>query len=275
MIYLVYGAAAAVLTFVFCRKQGQPKWWAGLALIFPLAVVPMMVRAKMKRRTLFVTLLVVSFLSVLAAEAFLYVGRKANSRESVPPIIKKVTQLNQDVKQTTIDIYKASGKLHSISMVQSRITDIKSSIQVIENLRELVERNHAAIGTLMEFITDHQAYFHRKNLSWVLNIKAFYSDYYVVQHRNSQAQYLSAFEVLLKYTFENFQNIMELKSQRHMKSYDAYYLRYRRAADAYNRFNRKRIAFQKDFALTYPEVRPFLPGSHHQEPFRFWDEFQF
>ncbi len=64
-------------------------------------------------------------------------------------------------------------------------------------------------------------------------------------------------------------------SKQHMMTYDAYYMRYRRAADSFNRFNRKRIAFQNQFVESHPEVKPFLPGSHHHEPFKFWDKFQF
>ena len=142
-------------------------------------------------------------------------------------------------------------------------------------MRELVDKNHQAIDNLIMFIDEHQTFFYRKKLEWILSIKEFYSNQFVVQHHKSQAQYLAAFEVVLKYTFKNFNNIMELKSQQHMKSYDVYYMRYRRAADAHNRFNRKRIAFQKEFTQAHPEVKPFLPGSHHHEPFKFWDKFDF
>ncbi len=68
---------------------------------------------------------------------------------------------------------------------------------------------------------------------------------------------------------------MEFKSEQHRQSYNAYYILYRRAADKYNRFNRKLVSFQNEFVESHPEVSPFLPGSHQLESFKFWDKFSF
>ena len=218
----------------------------------------------------------VIFSMVLAGGIFFYISdRKKITQDNVPPIVKQMIALNEDIKKSTIDIYNASGKLDSISMVQSRITDIKSTIELIGNLRQKVEENQKAIDGLIRFIEDHADFVHRKNLSWVFAIKKFYTDHHVIQHHKSRINYLATFEMLLKYTYDNFKNIMELKSQRHMRSYDIYYMRYRRAADSHNRFNKKRIAFQGAFIEEHPEVNPFLPGAHHLGPFKFWDKFSF
>ncbi len=37
----------------------------------------------------------------------------------------------------------------------------------------------------------------------------------------------------------------------------------RPAADNHNRDSKKLIGFQTDFMEVYPEVRPFLPDTHH------------
>lgn len=216
------------------------------------------------------------FSAVLGAVIFLYVSKTRKPPEdNLPPIIKQVIKLNDNIKKTTIDLYNASGRLDSISMVQSRITDIKSAIDLIGQLREMVKKNQQEIDDLVGFIQDHEPFFNRKNLAWMFAVKDFYSSENVISHQKSQTGYLASFETLLQYTHDNFENIMEHKSQQHMKNYDVYYLRYRRAADLHNRSNRKRIAFQKQFIEEYPEVSPFIPGSHHFEPFKFWDKFSF
>lgn len=275
IIYLIVAILGAVITFLFCRKHHQPVFWPAVCVALPPAAAFLIFKTKLEKSKLFAAVIAGLFVAGIGAEAALLLTKSTEEEETTPPIIKKVEELNEDIKKATIDIYNASGKLHSISMVQSRITDIKSSIATIEKLRDLEKKNQEAIDNLLEFIDEHQAFFLRKQMDWIFSIQLFYSDYYVVQHHKSRDQYLAAFEVLLKYTYDNFENIMDKKSAQHQQSYNVYYMRYRRAADAHNRFNRKRITFQKNFMKEHPEVKPFLPGSHHHEPFKFWDKFQF
>jgi len=75
----------------------------------------------------------------------------------------------------------------------------------------------------------------------------------------------------LKYTHVNFYNITEYKTREHLKNYDEYYLRYRRAVDAHNRFNVKRIEFQNSFLKKHPDIKPYLPGERQTETFRLWE----
>ncbi len=231
---------------------------------------------KKTRKVSLVLIFFMTFSMVLGGEIFLYLSKKeVPKQDRTPPIIKKVIQLNENVKKCTIDLFNASAKLDSLGMVQSRITDIKSALKLIEELKQLVEVNQSAIDTLIQFTDAHQAFLSRKKLSWILAIKDFYTHHHITQHQKSRNHFLAAFDSFLTYTDTNFENIMTLKSQKHMKNYDAYYLRYRSAADSHNRFNKKRISFQVQFIEEHPEVKPFLPGSHHLKPFRFWDKFSF
>lgn len=276
VIYLPFIIILTALIFMECRKKGQKKWWAAIVFLCPPVSGFVLSKTRTQNKIIFIVLPLILLSMVLGAEWMLYSHRQSlNAEDNTPPILKKMLELNEDVKQTTIEIYNASGKLDSISMVQSRITDIKSSIETIAKMRDLVDQNQQAIDRLVEFTQEHEIYFYRKNLDWIFSIRNFYNDPNVINHHQSRSNYLAAYETLMTYTYENFNNIMELKSQRHMKSYDAYYMRYRRAADSHNRFNRKRIAFQNEFIEKFPEVKPFLPGSHHLEPFKFWDKFSF
>lgn len=207
---------------------------------------------------------------------FFYLFQKnKNPYDNLPPIIKQMIVLNEDVKKTTIDIYTLSEKLTGISMVTSRITDIGSAIKLIESLRQLVEKNKSAIDRLIGFIEEHADFVYRKNLAWVFAIKKFYMDPHLEENHKSRMNYLASFQTMLRYTHKNFQNIMELQSKQHMKNYDVYYLRWRRAADSHNRVNKKQIAFLTSFLEAHPEVSSFLPGPHQTGPFKLWDKSSF
>lgn len=263
------------MIFIECRKHKQAGWWPALVFLMPPAALPLIFKTRKKKAGLLSAVVLLSFITCLGSEIFLYTSRAERKPDILPPIIKQMLVLNENIKKTTEDIYAASEKLDGISMVQSRITDVKTAIDLIGELRHRVDENQKAIEELLEFIEDHGEFVRRKNLAWVFAIKDFYLDHDVIQHHKSRDNYLASFETLLKYTHANFQNIMELKSRRHMKSYDVYYLRYRRAADSHNRFNKKRITFQSAYVKSHPEVSPFLPGAHQMGKFKFWDKFSF
>ncbi len=275
-IYFPYAVIVSVLVFLECRKYKQARWWPAVCFLFPPIVPYIIFRTRKGTGIVLIMIFLMTFSLTIGGEFFLFnYKEKKRMTQRIPPIIREVIKLNEDIKRTTIDIYNATGKLDSMSMVQSRVTDIKKMIGLISDLRQTIQSNQEAIDRLLLFIEDHNDYFYRKNLDWIFAIRNFYTDHHVLQHHKSRSNYYASFETLLTYTFKNFQNIMELKSQQHMKSYDIYYLRYRRAADSHNRFNRKRIEFQTAFIREYPEVAPFLPGAHHLEPFKFWDRFSF
>ncbi len=230
----------------------------------------------MKEKKKFIgAVIVLSVLTLAGAGSFFYFSRQEAQKDMLPPIIKEVMALNDDIKKTMIKLYKAMEKLDSLGMVQSRLTDIETGIETVGSLRNLAGENQKNIDRLVYFIEDHADFLRRKNLSWIFAVNEFYKDPFFISHQESQAAYFSAFETLLVYTGKNFSNIMEVKSRPHMVNYDAYYLRYRKAADNYNRFNKKRVEFQVAFVKEHPEMGPFLPGAHHSDAFKFWDKFSF
>ncbi len=216
----------------------------------------------------------ISFFAVAGTEYFLYTSNQKKENRP-PPIVREMIRLNKGVKTSTIELYNASAKLQSLTMAQSRITDLKTALDLIKEVRQLIKKNQAAIDVLNAYIQKHDNYIKRKNLSWAFLIHEFYTDQTVTSHRHSRKNYLSAFEGMLQYTHDNFDNIMELQSSQHMANYDAYYMRYRTVADNHNRTNRKRIGFQKGFIQKNPLVKPFLPGAHQLGAFKFWDKFSF
>lgn len=274
--YPVFCLVFTTAFLVFIIKQKLPKWWAFIVLVIPLAAPVLVSKSQKGPMGPWLGVALGGVIVSVGIEAYLYGDYKERNKYShLPPVVREMIALNEGVEASTIALYHASGKLDSLGLVQSRISDIKTTLTLIEKMREMIRENQENIQVLVTYIEDHHDYIRRKGLDWAFWIAKFYKDSHVIEHQNSQLRYFKAFEDLLQYTHDNFDNIMELQSSQHMANYDAYYLRYRGVADRHNRYNRKRIRFQNDFVQKHPEVKPFLPGSHHMAPFKFWDKFSF
>ena len=219
---------------------------------------------------------VAGIIIALCIGGYVYRGHKAQNKYShLPPVVREMIRHNDAVVASTIALYNASAKLDSLGLVQSRISDIKTTLDQIDNMRALIHENKRDIDRLVSYIQDHGELLQRQGLDWAFNIAQFYKDSHVTKHNRSRDRYFDAFETFLQYTHDNFSAIMDDKSSRHRANYDAYYLRYRGVADRHNQINRERIRFQDNFIEAHPGVKPFLPGSHHLAPFKFWDRFSF
>lgn len=213
-----------------------------------------------------------SFSAVAASEAFLYSRMKERTKyDHLSPMTRQVLRLSETLKLTTAELDMALVNLEKMSKVESRIKEVKKTIDFIGELRLIMARNQSSINRLIEFTTDYKSYFANKDLGWVYHVQLFYSDEKVVRHYNSLHVYLDDFEALLRYTHANFSYIADHKNEEHLKNYDEYYLRYRRAVDSHNKFNVQRIEFQNDFLIKYPGVKAYLPGERQTEAFRFWE----
>lgn len=264
----------SLLTMAACFKLGKPKWWAALVLFFPVATPVFVLKSKKEAGALWLAGFFLSFFAVAGMEFFLYTSTQ-QKKNRLPPVVREMIRLNGDVKDSTIELYNASVKLQSLTMAQSRIGDLATALDLIQHLRQLETKNQAAIDRLLAYTQEHGEYINRQSLSWAFLINRFYTDNQVIAYHHSWEKYLAAFEDMLQYTHDNFSNIMELQSPRHMANYDAYYMRYRGVADVHNRYNKKRIDFQKEFIQQNPVVKPFLPGEHQLGAFKFWDKFSF
>ena len=274
--YLGFDLAVFLVFAVVTVKKKLP-WWQPLAVLaLPLAA-PAFIARSAKGRPLIWGLMVAGGLAGAIGLDYrfysLYLAQ--NKYSDLPPVVRKMIILNDRVKDSTIAVYQASEKLNGLSMVQSRSTDIKSTLKVIALLQKLVRENQQDIDALVDYIGEQGEVIRQAHLDWALWIGEFYRDPRVVEHSRSRSMYLTAFGQMLQYTYDHYDQIMAEKSPQHRANYDAYYLRYRGVADRHNGINRQRIEFQNQFVQQHPEVKPFLPGSHHLEPFRFWDQFNF
>jgi len=213
-----------------------------------------------------------TFSAVVAGEFFLYSNyMEKNKYSDLSPVTRQMIRLSEELKTSTIKLDNALVKLENLSKVESRVHEIKKTIEFIDQLRIIMVENQDAIDRLVKYTSDYKSFFSGKDLAWVFNVQNFYHNRNVIQHYKSLEKYLYGFEELLKYTYVNFYNITEHKNPEHLKNYDEYYIRYRRAVDTHNRFNVKRIDFQNSFLEQFPDTKPYLPGERQTETFRLWE----
>jgi len=271
-IYFPYVLILAGLMFFECHKRNHPKWWSAAVLLAPITTPYFIFKSrKIEGMTLFMIFLA-TFSGVTAFEFYTYAQMKEKYRYAhLPPITRQVIRLSDDLKKTTLNLDKALVTLEQKSKVESRIKELKETIDFIATLRIVMAQNEASIQRLVKFIGDYKEYFVKKELNWVYQIQLFYTDRNVLLHYKSLQEYLDNFEALLTYTYTNFYNITKLKSREHLKNYDEYYIRYRRAVNTHNKFNVQRIEFQNKFLLQYPDIKPYLPGKRQTETFLLWE----
>ncbi|MCP4718722.1 MAG: hypothetical protein GY860_04620, partial [Desulfobacteraceae bacterium] len=258
--------------FFECNKKKLPKWWAAVVLLAPITSPYFIFKSRKTEGMILFMIFLASFTAVSASEFYIYSRMKEKNRYAhLPPITRQVIRLSDDLKETTIDLDKSLVTLELISKVESRLKELKTTIEFIEKLRIIMAKNQASIHRFVKFTTDYKSYFVKKDLNWVYQIQLFYTNRNVLTHYKSLEGYLDNFEALLTYTHTNFYNITQLKTGEHLNNYDEYYLRYRRAVDTHNRFNVQRIEFQNKFLHKYPEIKPYLPGKRQTETFKLWE----
>lgn len=243
-----------------------------MVLFAPVTTPYFIFKARKKSGMIIFMVFLASFCAVGATEFFLYTRYMEKNRYMhLPPVARQMIKLSDELKASTVKLDHALAKLENLSKVESKIHELKNTIDFIARLRIIMIENQAAIDRLVKHTADYKSFFSRKDLEWIVHIQRFYKDRTVIQHHKTLERYLNNFEALLKYTYVNFYNITEHKDPKTLKNYDEYYLNYRRAVDSHNRFNVRRMEFQNAFLKKYPDIKPFLPNERQTETFRLWE----
>ena len=242
-----------------------------MVLLAPITSPYFIFKSRRESGLVFFMIFLASFSAVGASEFLLFKNyMEKNKYSHLSPLVIQMIRLSEELKGSTLKFDTALVKLETLSKVESRVLEIKNTIEFIGELKTIMVENKDAIQRLEKFTEDYKQSFQGRDLEWVIHIHNFYNDRAVIQHYNSLEKYLFSFQELLEYVYENFLNITEMKSEEHQKNYDEYYMRYRRAVDSHNRFNVRRIEFQNSYLKQYPDIRPYLPGERQTETFRLW-----
>ncbi len=270
-LYFTYTVTIALLMLWECQKKNRPKRWAIMVLFAPITTPWFIFKSRKESGIILFIVFLITFSAVGGTEFFLYKNYMEKNRYSdLSPVIRQMTHLTEDLKATTVELDKALVKLAGLSRVDSRIHEIKNTIDFIDEVRDIEDANKNVILRLEKYLYDYKSFFVTKDLSWLLKIQEFYDNHNVVLYYKKLKAYLDSFEDLLRYTYVNFSHIKDLKTQKYLQNYDQYYLRYRRAVDSHDRFNIKRIDFQNELIKKYPEIKPYLPGKRQTETFKVW-----
>ncbi len=270
-IYFPYVVILALFMLYECYKKSQPRWWALMVLIAPVTSPYFIFKTRKESGVMLFLIFLSTFSAVGASEFLLFKNyMEKNKYSHLSPLAIQMIRLSEELKESTLKLDTALVKLENLSKVESRVHEIKKTIEFIGELKNIMVENKNAIERLEKFTEDYKESFTGKDLGWVFQIHNFYNNRVVVQHHNSLEKYLFSFQELLEYTYENFVNITDLKSEEHLKNYDEYYLRYRRAVDSHHRLNVRRIEFQNSYLKQYPDIKPYLPGERQTEAFKLW-----
>ncbi len=243
-----------------------------MVLFAPITTPYFILKSRKETGIILLMVFLTTFSAVGALEAYLYSKYyEKNKYTHLPPMTRQLIRLSEDLKVSTMSLDQALVKLENLSKVESRIHEIKNTIEFIGVLRNIMQENQEAIKRLVKYTSDYKDFFAGRDLEWVFNIQTFYNNRNVISHYKSLQKYLDNFEELLKYTYVNFYHITEHKTKEHLKNYDEYYIRYRRAVDSHNKFNVKRIDFQNKYLSQHPKIKPYLPGERQTDTFRLWE----
>ena len=138
-----YAAFCLILFVAFtltCFRQKLPKWWPVVVLAFPPAAPVFVLRSKKVRSGPWIALTLAGLIVVAGVETYFYRDYKEKNKYShLPPVVREMIKLNEASEASTIEIYYATGKLDSMGLVQSRISDIRTTLGLLENMRVLLE----------------------------------------------------------------------------------------------------------------------------------------
>ena len=258
--------------FLECKRRNLPKWWAAVVFAAPVTILYFIFKSRKGQSLTLLMILFVCFSLVTVSEIFIYSKMKTKYKYvHLPPVTRQLIRYSEILKQTTQNLDNDLVELEQQSKVQSKVDKLGQTIVFIGELRQSMHDNQAAIKQMVEFVENHRDFFTRKDLQWVYEIKRFYNNRIVIAHFKSLEKYLDNFETLVRFCYRNFDAITKAESTIHLKNYDEYYLRYRRAVDSHNRFNVKRIEFQNAFIKKYPEIKAYLPAKRQTEAFRLWE----
>ena len=271
-IYFSFILILSGLMFVACKRRNLPKWWAAIVFAAPVTTPYFILKSRKANGLILCCIFGGCFALVVAGEIHIYSKMKEKYKyDYLPPVTRQLIRYSEILKLTTQNLDDDLVELEERSKVQSKADKLEQTIIFIGELRQAMHDNQAAIKQMVEFVDTHRDFFSQKDLQWVYEIQRFYSNRIVIAHFKSLQNYLDNFETLLLFCYQNFDLITKAESTIHLKNYDEYYLRYRRAVDSHNRFNVKRIQFQNDFLKRYPEIKAYLPAKRQTKAFRLWE----
>ena len=176
-LYCTYTVIIALLMLLECYKRDMPKWWVIMVLFAPITTPWFIFKSRKASGIIVFMVFLMTFSAVGGTEFFLYTKYMEKNRYSnLSPVIQQMIHLTEDLKTTTVEFDKALVKLAGLSRVDSRIHEIKNTIDFIYEIRDIQTANKNAILRLEKYLYDYKSFFVTKDFSWLFKIQEFYED---------------------------------------------------------------------------------------------------
>ncbi|MEA1967813.1 MAG: hypothetical protein U9N77_06305 [Thermodesulfobacteriota bacterium] len=270
-IYFPYAFAVSIFIFFDSSKQNVSRWWALPAFFAPVVTFYYFIKTRAAKGIVPLLISVILLAAVGTGETIIYSIEKEKAEfAKYSPVARQMIILSRKLKITTTDFDNAIEKLEQLSKIESSRSSMAETMEFIRGTRVLILKNRDAVRRLKVFASDYSAVLKKENLLWMKNIAYYYNNKTIIQYDTSLDYYLDSFETLLQYTFENF-NAIDGKSSVHLRNYDAYYMKYRRAVDRHNILGVQRIQFQNRFLRQHPQLKSYLPAIHHAGFLKLWE----
>lgn len=270
MFYL-YFPYVILLTLVLLAQfagEEKSKMWAVIVLFAPVTAPYYIFRVKKEEGITWIMIFLASFSAVIAGEIALYAFTKEKLKYvNKTPIVREAMKIADELKTTTAKFDASIITLEEMSRIISGLGKIEETINFIAVVRENGNKNKVMVAQLKTYVHKYRSYYSKKNINWVLQIDEYYNNAIVSTHLESLDEYLNSFEDLLVFSYKNFYKIVELEDLKFLKNYDAYYLRYRRAAERFSKYNSHRTEYQRQFVQENPKIAAYLPGARQTKVF--------
>jgi hypothetical protein len=263
------------LAFLLFVKGKIPSLNVLFVLLAPVTAPYFFVRAdsgsSLQKKTMFVTLFYLCFTVVCGVEIHLFIQEKERLTVAAYSSLQRgKIHLGDKLKSSTRAFDLSIRDLECLSKTVSTRSKISQTLLSIETVRKRMIESQKDIDQFLSFAKDYKNSLQDEGFSDFLFVEEFFTSPAVRLYPKSLESYLVAFENLLIYTFDNFESINS-KSPPHLKNYDAYYMKYRRAVDKHNLFYAKRIEFQNTLLKKHPGLEQYLPEIKGTDFLKGWE----
>ena len=256
-----------ILLFEFIEEE-KSKLWAVIIFFAPVTAPYYIFKTKKEEGITWIMIFLASFSAVVAGEITLYTFKSEKLKYSDhPPVVRQALRIADELQKATEEFDFVIIELEHRSRILSGLKKIGETIDYINTVRQAGEKNKATVSKLINYINNYRSYYNKKNVKWVFQIEEYYNNRVVRLHLDSFDEYLNAFEDLLVFSYKNFYKIAELEDPRALRNYDAYYLKYRRSAEKFSKYNMHRTEYQNQFVQEHPKVEEYLPGVRQTDVF--------
>lgn len=269
-IYFPCALIASIVVYFDSVKQQMPLWWGPLVFFAPAAIPFYLIKTRRKKSIIPITVFVVICILVGIGEALLYSGMKEKvefARHS--PAAREILKFTGNIRYIVKQLNYFTVQLEELSGVGASTENIIETLAFTGAMQSLMKEHATAVKRLTLAVDDYRNILVAEKLDWVLNIEEYYSETVVIKYIKSLDHYLETFESLLKYTAKHFEDI-QMKSAKHRKNYNGYYMNYARALDRHSRIDVGRMKYQHNFLRRYPKLEPYLLKMLDSRFFKIW-----